>query len=84
MLILKYSKMFRTLWMLLLLSLLTLEGPLPTEALLANMGYKTQSNGELLEIDSRYISYQGRWRWGLSKTIRKVCQLQGNQSRRAT
>jgi len=60
--------MLSQLWLLLLLSLLTLQGPQPS----TGMGYKTQSNVELLENDSRYISYQGRFhsRWGLSKITR--------------
>ncbi|KAH8268722.1 hypothetical protein KR018_000031, partial [Drosophila ironensis] len=48
MLILKCSKMSRQVGLLLLLSLLTLQCT----------GHKTQSSGELLENDSRYISYQ--------------------------
>ncbi|KAI8036673.1 hypothetical protein M5D96_010474 [Drosophila gunungcola] len=54
MLILKLPKMLGQLWLLLLLSLLTLQGP----QLSAGSGYKTLSNVELLENDSRYISYQ--------------------------
>ncbi|XP_030569728.1 semaphorin-5A isoform X2 [Drosophila novamexicana] len=55
MLILKYDKMQRQLWLLLLLCL-TLESPRNTRALLSS--YQAQSNFELLENDSRYISYQ--------------------------
>ncbi|XP_060654439.1 semaphorin-5B isoform X1 [Drosophila nasuta] len=55
MLILKYDKMQHQLW-LLILFLLTLEGPRNTRALMST--YQAQSNYELLENDSRYISYQ--------------------------
>ncbi|XP_032574245.1 semaphorin-5A [Drosophila sechellia] len=54
MLILKLPKMFSQLWLLLILSLLTLEGPQPS----TGSAYTTKSSVELLENDSRYISYQ--------------------------
>jgi len=57
MLILKYDNMQHLLWLLILL-LLTLEGPRNTRALINT--YQAQSNYELLENDSRYISYQGK------------------------
>jgi len=60
MLILKLPKMFSQLWLLLILSLLTLEGPQPS----TGSGYTTKSSVDLLENDSRYISYQGEFsRW---------------------
>lgn len=52
--------MFSQLWLLLILSLLTLEGPQPS----TGSGYTTKSSVDLLENDSRYISYQGEFsRW---------------------
>ncbi|XP_022218068.2 semaphorin-5A isoform X1 [Drosophila obscura] len=66
MLILKFSKMSRHYGaapVLLLLSLLALQGPQLSTALMmgrssSSSSYNTQSNFELLENDSRYISYQ--------------------------
>lgn len=65
MLILKYDNMQPLLRLLLLLFFLTLQAPMKTAALVMAQGsttysaYQAQSNFELLENDSRYISYQG-------------------------
>lgn len=64
MLILKYDNMQPLLRLLLLLFFLTLQSPMKTAALVTQgttsySAYQAQSNFELLENDSRYISYQG-------------------------
>lgn len=65
MLILKYDNMQPLLRLLLLLFFLTLQAPMKTAALVMAQGtttysaYQAQSNFELQENDSRYISYQG-------------------------
>lgn len=64
MLILKYDNMQPLLRLLLLLFFLNLQAPMKTAALVTTQGttysaYQAQSNFELLENDSRYISYQG-------------------------
>lgn len=94
MLILKYDNVQPVLRLLMLLFfVLTLQGPQNTAALARGTSYpayQVQSNYELLENDSRYISYQGECVLGLSRgKIRnnasffghtKRCQLPSNQS----
>lgn len=101
MLILKYDNMQPLLRLLLLLFFLTLQAPMKTAALVTTQGttysaYQAQSNFELLENDSRYISYQGECvflegiiRWKISNNVSfstptKRGQLPSNQSSRKT
>lgn len=69
MLILKYDNVQPALRLLqlLLFFFLTLQGPRYTTALAPSTSYsayQAQSNYELLENDSRYISYQGEYVFG--------------------